>query len=195
MLHKQSLRKYETAALQDPTELDEFCNFVRAEHVSSYLEIGAKHGGSLWAIGRMLPKGARIVAVDLPHGDASFKESEPHLIECGEALAALGYQVKILIGDSTDPLTVEQVRKLGPFDLCLIDANHTSQFVWMDWNNYGPMAKIVAFHDIGWQARPMKPGKMPIHVPEVWAKIKQNHRVREIRHCPRDNGIGILWNR
>jgi cephalosporin hydroxylase len=188
--------KYERVMLQDPIELAAFVNLVKRENIRSYLEIGSKFGGSLWKIANVLPKGSRVVSVDLPHGDTSFKENLPHLEECVRVLRkAKGYDAHLFVGDSTDPEIIEKVRALSPFDLCLIDANHTEPFVRMDWANYGPMCKIVAFHDIGWRIEDRSTKKMPIDVPKVWDEIKQNFRHQEIKlcHTKRDNGIGVLW--
>jgi len=186
--------KYETYLLQNTTELYEFIELLRKNGVRSYLEIGCKFGGSLWRIARSLPFGSRIVAVDLPHGDTSFKETLPHLRQCLDELCKLGYDAHLIIGDSTAPEIVNRVRSFSPFDACFIDANHTAPYVRKDFANYGAMAKIVAFHDIGFR-RPngMPPGKKPIEVPAVWESIKQMHRFVEIRRDKQDNGIGVLW--
>lgn len=184
--------KCETYVLQDRRELAAFTELLQRENVRSYLEIGSKHGGSLWIIARALPKGSRVVSVDLPHGDTSFKETEPTLKECVVALKGLGYDAHLFLGDSTDQSIVKAVEALGPFDACFIDANHTVPYVRSDWHNYGPMARMVAFHDIGWIQRP-QPGKKPIEVPQVWNEIKGGFRHQEIKMCPRDNGIGIIW--
>ena len=63
-----------------------------------------------------------------------------------------------------------------------------------DWQNYGPLARIVAFHDIGWRREANWPGKR-IAVPEVWNEIKAGYRFEEIKLCPtgKNNGIGVLW--
>lgn len=187
--------KFERRVLQDRGELNRFIDIAMAENVRSYLEIGSKYGGSLWHIANALPKGSRVVAVDLPHGDFSFKEALPYLKECVAELCKRGYKAELIIGDSTDPDVIARVQSFAPFDLCLIDANHTEPFVRADWANYGPLARIVAFHDIGWIPRPMKPGKMPIDVPPVWDEIKQNFRHQEIKvsSVPGENGIGVLW--
>src|SRR5262245_56081184 len=187
-----------TTVLQHPPELDQFVEIVKRENVRSYLEIGCKFGGSLWRIGKILPRGSRLVAVDLPHGDhMHWKHSQPHLETCIKHLVALGYDAHLFLGDSTNAKIVEKVCALGPFDLCLIDANHTEAFVRKDWANYGPMARIVAFHDIAWKTRPgweMK-SKVPIEVPRVWNELKQGYRHQEIMLDPtgQDNGFGILW--
>ena len=188
------MNKYETFLLQDQSEFTLFLALIKSEGVRSFLEIGSKHGGSFWRISNSLLSGSRVVSVDLPHGDTSFKESEPHLRACVDALKKKGYDAHLFIGDSTDAGVVERVRRLDPFDLVFIDANHTEPYVWNDWHNYGPMSrKMVAFHDIGHVNLPHKTKKMPIDVPKVWNKIKHLYRHKEIRFCPASNGIGILW--
>jgi predicted O-methyltransferase YrrM len=136
--------KCETNLLQDLGEFTDFLKLIREEKVGSYLEIGSKHGGSLWRVANELPKGSRIVSVDLPHGDGSFKDSEPNLKQCVNVLINRGYDAYLFLADSTDALTVEAVRRLAPFDLCFIDGYHTEEFVRADWMNYGPMARLVA---------------------------------------------------
>lgn len=185
--------KWERRILQNIDEFDRFVKLMRGENITRYLEIGSKYGGTWWRMSTSLPIGSRLVAVDLPHGDNSFKESEPHLVKCHQTLKDMGYDAHLFLGDSTNKDIVERVRALGPFDLCFIDANHTEPYIRQDWQNYGAMARIVAFHDIGWQARDEPSNKMPIHVPEVWNELKQPYRHHEIKLDKRDNGIGILW--
>jgi len=178
--------------LQHEEELTAFIQVIQENEVGSYLEIGSKFGGSLWRIANSLPVGSRIVAVDLPHGN---KESLGPLEECVADLKRLGYDCHLIIGDSTDPGIVERVRNLGPFDACFIDANHTLPYVTKDWENYAPMAKMIAFHDIAWKRPPTWKGGLPINVPEFWNEIKQGHPFIEIKMDPtgQDNGIGIIW--
>jgi methyltransferase family protein len=187
--------KYETYMLQNKDELAAFIALLKAENVKSYLEIGSKFGGSLWQIANSLPVGSRVVAVDLPHGDKSFKNTQPHLEGCVDALKNRRYDAHLFIGSSTDPKIIEAVRKLSPFDVCFIDGNHTEPFIRSDWATYGPMCRLVAFHDIGFVERtdPDRIGKKPIDVPRIWREIKQPYRNREIRLDKRDNGIGIIW--
>jgi cephalosporin hydroxylase len=176
-----------SGALQDPGELVEFLRVIKREEIMSYLEIGSKFGGSFHAVVSAMPPGSRAVAVDI--------EARAELKTCVNELKVNGYDVHLLVGNSTSPNIIDVVRTLGPFDLCLIDANHTEMFVRMDWLNYGPMSRIVAFHDIAYDHgdRPPKPWK--IEVPKVWNEIKQDYRHEEIKLCQtkRDNGIGILW--
>lgn len=187
--------KYETAALQNRSEHDWFLNILKRENVRSFLEIGSKFGGSLWRVGNALPKGSKIVSVDLPFGDNSFKESVEPLNRCIAELNRRGYDARVFFGDSTDPAIIEKVRALAPFDCCFIDANHTLPYVTKDWQNYGPMARLVAFHDIGWLKRPpeQQGKKLPIDVPQLWGELKKKFRSEEIKLDKRDNGIGVLW--
>lgn len=193
--------KCETYVLQDKAELSEFIALLQKEGIGSYLEIGSKFGGSFWPISNSLPNGSRVVSVDLPHGDTSFKENEGHLRECVGALRKRGYDAYLIIGDSTAGDVIEKVYALGPFDAVFIDANHTVKYVEADFANYGKIAKkLMAFHDIG----DIRPGgrpasKKPIEVPQVWNRIKQDRKYAEIiKGIPdhagsRSNGIGVLW--
>jgi predicted O-methyltransferase YrrM len=187
--------KFRRLPVQDRNELSEFCKFVREQNIRSYLEIGAKYGGSLWHVVANMPRGSRAVAVDLPHL-STFKRpvSQPYLEEVVRELSG-PYKMTLIIGDSTDEKVVEEVRKHAPFDLCLIDANHAEDYVRTDWKNYGPMARIVAFHDISWNMERNPNKQFKIDVPKVWKEIIVGRRVREIRLCPtQDNGFGILFN-
>ena len=187
--------KCETAHLQNIKELDEFVHVLKENNVKSYLEIGSKFGGAVWYVANRLPTGSKIVSVDLPHGDKSFKESQPHLEECIRELKKKGYDAHLVLGDSTNQDIINQVKALGPFDACFIDANHTLSYIKKDWENYGPMARMVAFHDIGFYRKEgLPPHKKPIEVPIFWKGIKNGYKNVEIRYDKQDNGIGVLWH-
>jgi hypothetical protein len=160
----------------------------------SYLEIGAKFGGSLKAVAAALPSGARIVAVDLPGGTGAWKQSRQALIETIEACRVRGQDAHIIWGDSTDAKVVGQVRMLAPFDAILIDANHTLPYVTQDWSNYAAMGRMIAFHDIAWYRTEEWVGTR-IDVPQFWNSLKGNYYHKECKLDPtkRDNGIGVLW--
>ncbi len=134
-----------------------------------------------------MPRGSRVVAVDMPTGDTLSS-----LKACRAELDRMGYDAVLLTGDSTDETIISAVKALGPFSACLIDANHTTEYVTADWANYGPLSGIVAFHDIS-HKRPRQPGRLPIEVPAFWEKIKHGYRHVEIKHEPMDNGFGVLY--
>lgn len=185
-------------AQQHPKELEDFLQFVRDEKIESYCEIGCKLGGLLWQVAQCLPPKARIVAVDMPNSHWGRSETLESLQNCVTTLRNRGYDAHLFIGDSTSEPIVERVKALSPFDLLFIDANHTEPYVRKDFGNYGTLAKIVCFHDIGWNPENDKtrPGRLPIEVPKVWADIKKVYQFaatfQEIKHDNGHNGIGIL---
>jgi predicted O-methyltransferase YrrM len=166
---------------QDPAELAAFADLVRRERCGSYLEIGSKLGRSLAAVSAMLDEPAVIVAVDLPKPRGK-----------GDALAALiaelseSHETRLILGDSAAERTIAEVSRLAPFDLVFIDADHAPAAVAADWKNYGPMGRMIAFHDI---ANPN------LGVAALWDEIKRDWRHVEIKLDPRGdhNGIGVLW--
>jgi hypothetical protein len=187
--------RFMTDAAQDEGEITRFCELIKAEGVTSYLEVGSKFGGSLWRVATSLPKGSRIVSVDLPGGTKAWMESRASLVACIMELSRLGYDARVIWGDSTDPSVIDQVRGYGPFEACLIDGDHRLPGVTKDFANYGPMARMVAFHDLAWRRAPEWVGTR-IDVPEFWASIKGGYeRTEEIVLCPtgKNNGIGVLW--
>ena len=174
--------------------MGEFVNFIRGAGVRSYLEVGCKYGGSLWAVAQTMGSG-KVVAVDMPNTHWGRSDSENPLRECVKQLKKYGFDAHLFFGDSTSEQIVESVRKLAPFDCCFIDANHTEPYVRKDFANYGPLAKHCCFHDIGWN-NPTPPNRLAIEVPKVWAWIKEEFKAkanfREIKLDKNHNGIGIL---
>jgi hypothetical protein len=59
------------------------------------------------------------------------------------------------------------LRQEGPFDLALIDGDHSEQAVRRDWESIRPHARVVAFHDI---VDSLSPG-----VATVWAEVREHH--------------------
>lgn len=181
--------------LQVEAEIDGLADIFSKEGVRSFLEIGSKFGGSLLRIAERLPEGSRVVSVDMPRGTKAWRESEPALKGVIDGLKARGYDAHLIWGDSTAPDVIAKVRAMGPFDAIFIDANHTTPYLLKDWENYGPLGRIVAFHDIAWRRAPEWVGTR-IDVPEFWHVIKfARHRVEELKFCPtgKNNGIGVLW--
>jgi len=175
-----------TGRYQILAEIDALVDVFNGAGVRSYLEIGSKFGGSLWRVGKSLPKGSRVISVDLGRNG-------PSLPACIAQLKHDGYDARLIAGDSTDPAIIAQAAKLGPYDACFIDANHKKSYVESDWKHYGPMAKLVAFHDIGWGRVSETPNR--IDVPVVWDVIKEQYRHKEFLFDPsgNHNGIGVLW--
>lgn len=180
--------------MQDEAEIAAFAAIIREEGCRSYLEIGSKFGGSLERVAAVMPKGSRFVSIDLPGGTKAWKESNVALQDLIDRLNTKGHEAHIFWGDSRNANVISHVRALGPFDAILIDADHRMPGVTADWENYGPMGRLVAFHDISWKRAPEWVGTR-IDVPEFWDSIKGEYRHRELRFCPtgKNNGIGVLW--
>ena len=186
--------KCETNLLQDLGEFNDFLKLIREQRVGSYLEIGSKHGGSFWRISNVLPKGSRVVSVDLPHGDGSFKDTEPNLRQCVSELKNRGYDSHLFLTDSTDATTIESVKGLGPFDLVFLDGNHSDPFLRSDWLHYGSLATaLVAFHDISWPPSKPPPKGMSCDVMGFWKNLKKDHKHVEFCRRRDECGIGVLW--
>ncbi len=185
--------------LQDEREHNEFIQILLDENVRSYLEIGAMYGSSLWKVANALPKGSRIVAIYPMVDRPSARES---LEQCIDKLIQIGYDAYFIFGDSIEQATIDTAKRLGPFDALFIDGNHSPGYVMSDWINYGPMSRIVGFHDISWDKTWVSarnntppPDGSTMGAPKIWNKIKQGHRFKELKYYPRTNyyGIGVLW--
>lgn len=187
---------YRTKLLQNVREHDAFLEVLRAEKVKSYMEIGSMYGGSLWRAAHALPFGSRVVSVDYA---IDTPEALPYLEDAIADLKTEGYDAHLVHGDSMAPATVKRVGELGPFDCVFIDGAHTLEAVRADWINFGPMARIVAFHDIAWNStwKSAVPGRVskPMGVPELWNYLKTEYRHKEFKFQQPSNyyGIGILW--
>jgi cephalosporin hydroxylase len=194
------MSRYKLPPLQEPSEFDAFIKILKEEKCRSYLEIGSMYGASLWKVTNELPKGSRIVSVDPMYDRPSARES---LEQCIDELIRLGYDAHFIFGDSADKDIVALVRTYAPFDALFIDGNHTPEYVMSDWQNYGPMARIVGFHDINWDhtwrsARNNTPPSdgSTMGAPKIWEQVRNGHRFKEFKFYPRNNyyGIGVLWN-
>lgn len=174
--------------LQREEEFAWFVALLQREGVRSYLEIGSKFGASLDRIARSMPKGSRVVSVDLPGEGHASRAS---LSDVVSKLRKDGYDARIIWGDSTYRGVIDRVKALAPFDAVFIDANHTLPYVTKDWENYGPLGRIVAFHDVA--AVHSKPGGYRIEAKTLWDQIKGGYRHEECCLDTPHNGIGVLW--
>ncbi len=187
---------YLTKLLQNQREHDAFLGLLKEEKVKSYMEIGSMYGGSLWRVAHAVPSGSRLVSVDYA---IDTPEALPFLQDCINDLKDEGYDAHLIHGDSMALPTIKKVNELGPYDCVFIDGAHTFEAVMADWTNYGPMGRLVAFHDISWNDtwRSSVPGRAPkpMGVPEIWNTLKREHRHKEFKFQMPSNyyGIGVLW--
>jgi hypothetical protein len=73
----------------------------------------------------------------------------------------------------------------------MIDGDHSYEGVRQDWLDYGPLGKMVAFHDI--DARLHKNNHTVIQVPRFWDELKGAYEHVELVSKRRGLGIGVLF--
>lgn len=163
--------------------------------VRNYLEIGCRNGISIQALSRDggLVDGANIIAVDMPNGPWGAWGTEQSLINCGKQMVERGHTMEIELADSQNESTVAWVRRRGPFDLVYIDADHSYEGVKKDFENYGPMAKLIALDDIV----AVGPG---IGVNKFWNELKADPKYIQVSYVHKDatgsaQGIGVVFHR
>jgi len=180
-------------ASQRADELLPFIELLRDRGVRRYLEIGARHGDTFHHIMRALPKQSYGVAVDLGGGAWGTPASVPHLRRATEDLVRRGYRIDVVLGDSCTKRVRDQVEECGPFDAVLIDGDHRYSGVSADWNFYGQLAPIVAFHDISGEGETTKDGQaLPVEVPRLWHELKPHFNCVEFVGAESTMGIGVI---
>jgi cephalosporin hydroxylase len=174
--------------VQDAAELWNYLALIRAHQVKRYLEIGCRHGDTLFEVLSRIGPGAVATALDLPSSAAN----EAVLRQCVDELRADGASVELLIGSSHDPVLVKAAQRAGPYDLVLIDGDHRYAAVKADWKNYGHLAPIVAIHDIGAPLGHLSAGH-PVGVGQFWNEIKGSFRHQEFITPGSNMGFGIIY--
>lgn len=181
-------------ASQDAAELRAFVDLIKLRKARSYLEIGARHGDTFYEVMSAMPFGSRGVAVDLPGGAWGVSESADCLAAACRNLRDRGYDAHYMFGDSTDHEIIDRVSAMGPYDAALIDGDHRYAGVKADWLAYGPLAEIVAFHDIAGEGVVQKSTGHLVEVPKLWNEIKNSGKQFYEFITRRENmmGIGVI---
>lgn len=182
--------------LQIDEELSRLIDVMRGIGAMSYLEVGARYGGSFEAILSSLPEGARGVALDFPGGHFGDAESPPILLAAINRLRAAGRYASTVFGPSGS----EEVRRLaerrGPYDVVLIDADHAYEAVKRDFECYEAIAmKLVVLHDIVANESCTSHDGQPVEVPRFWNELKAEGRYRltEIVTPGSNMGFGLVF--
>lgn len=189
---------YLSKCSQVESEITALIDVLVRENVRRFLEVGSRFGGSLWRIANALPKGSLIVSCDSGSGMGGKQPgATKSLRACIDRLSKDGYDAHLVIGDSQLDETISQVKPFAPFDAVFIDADHELRGVTKDWNNYGSMARIVAFHDVGWRRPDGYTNSKAVEVSILWDDLKTQYRSEDFidRSAGGNMGIGVLWTR
>lgn len=188
-------------ASQMTGELNGLIHLAQYHGCMSYMEIGSRHGDTFHAIMSELPPGAKGLALDLPGGLWGTVDSRAFLERAMHSINQTGRKAACLIGDSQSDDMVAQVDAwrrgheiAGPFDLILIDGDHRLPGVTRDWENYSPMARFVAFHDIVGEGQIERRDGNPVEVPILWRSLKAKNPAACVEWiAPKSTmGIGVV---
>lgn len=180
-------------SLQVDAEFYQLLELFDSLKPTNIIEIGSYAGGTLWHFMRMAPKGSRFVSVDMlvDEGDVHYPQLQKDQRDGHEFLwkkwaQIRGHDLIILESDSTSSRTIRAVHGLMPqIDFCFIDGGHDEKTVRSDFENYGKMSKVVAFHDISGPDNP--------DVVKIWGELKKTYRTKEFVLSKTSPGIGVLW--
>src|SRR5882757_308451 len=140
------------------------------------LEIGTNYGGTLLLLCALFAPKAKIISVDLPYGP--FGGGYPkRKMPIFRRFPRHGQKLHLLRADSHAAETKEQVSRLlegERLDYLFVDADHTYEGVWLDFEMYAPLVRsggMIAFHDIVTHRKETR-----CEVERFWNEIKQKYR-------------------
>jgi len=136
-----------THLMQSPWELADFI-FELKKHetntrhkLDSFLEVGFATGVNNSVINKFF-NFKRIVGLDLFSGSGNADSLVGNMIH---------KNLTLICGNTRSNYVIESAKKLGPYDLIFIDADHTYEGVKLDFKNYLPMLSeggVIGFHDV-----------------------------------------------
>jgi len=181
---------------QHELEYKEYCKHVFTSlqnKKATYVEIGSRHGGSLFMAANFLKKGSKVISIELPNALWGFAGTEIKLEEVITRLNASGYICHSIIGNSQEKETKEKLFKIlqdDKIDILFIDGDHTFEGVNSDWNMYIEFVKqggMIGFHDV------IPFSELPkVEVWKLFDELKRKYPYCEIVF---QYGIGIIFKR
>lgn len=163
---------------QRSPEFDELLDLYRERKPKTVLEVGTHHGGTLYHWLRNAEPGTLVVAVDSYAVGVDNRNLYPEWTPEGVTL-------RVVEGSTFDPQTKEEVLKYSAtYEWVFIDAGHHYYEVCNDWQEFGSLGKVVAFHDILWS-----------DVALLWRELAKRYETREFVSDPTTDwyGIGVAF--
>jgi cephalosporin hydroxylase len=142
---------------QYPSQFSKYLAHLSKLQIETYLEIGVQYGGTFAITVEYLQRFCplrRAFAVDV--------NRVPSLNEYAKQNPA----VQVLREDTSTERFARFVERSGPFDLVLIDGDHSEEGCQRDFDAVRDHARHIAFHDI---VDPAWPG-----VERVWSRVRQD---------------------
>lgn len=173
------------------SEILQLGNLLRELVPARSLEIGTNYGGTLFLLCSVSPPKATIISLDLPYGP--FGGGYPRRkIPIFRQFPRHGQKLHLIRANSHSEETKAQVLRLlkgERLDYLFIDADHTYEGVWRDFQMYAPLVRsggLVAFHDIVTHQRETR-----CEVERFWNEIKQQYRHLEFVERPHQGELPI----
>jgi methyltransferase family protein len=124
---------------QAPNQFARYLAHLSRYPIESYLEIGVRHGGTFAITVEYLRRFQPLTdatGIDIDDVPAMYE------------LERLSPDVRFLKLDTRSPELAREIAAHGPYDLVLVDADHSYEAVRSDLDTVLPHANIVALHDI-----------------------------------------------
>jgi cephalosporin hydroxylase len=175
-------------AIQKVTELAPALAFLRRRPLRTVVEIGTFLGGTLWGWCQIAEPDAVIVSIDLP---GAMMDLPVAPVEELARFARERQQLHFLRSDSSDPGTVDELRRLiqeQAIDLLMIDGDHSYAGVKADFELYSPLVAqggFVAFHDI------LTHQQGAAEVDRLWRELRDRYPHVEFTDPGDDWGFGV----
>lgn len=135
-----------------------------------------------------LTKGSEIISIELPNSKWGIENSEITLSKVQTELNEIGYNCKVIIGNSLYNETLKELMKIignKKLDIIFFDGDHTLEGIMGDFKIYKPLLReggYCVFHDI------VKKENLPnVEVWKLWNQLIKGNTIQFIS----EYGIGI----